>query len=158
MRPTSAGLLLTLAAIAGLTVWALVGAWTASSGLPFVPWSAAVIIWVAAVAIGIAALVLRPRLRRAEGAKPMSPFAAARTAALALAASRTGALLVGGYLGYAAVVLENLETDYRRRALAVAAVSALGSAVLVASGLLLERFCRIPPPRDDSAAGAVHGE
>jgi hypothetical protein len=146
MRPTSPGLLLGLAGIAGVTVWALVGFWTVSSGLPFVPWSAAVIIWFAAVAIGIAALVLRPRLRGAEKAKPMSPFAAARLAALALASSRTGALLVGGYLGYGVVVLGNLDTEYRRRALAVAVVSALGSAALLGAGLLLERFCRLPPP------------
>jgi hypothetical protein len=137
---------LALAGVAGVTVWALVGAWTAANGLPFVPWSAAAIIWAAAAAIGVAALVLRPRLRRSEKSKPLSPFAAARLAALALASSRTGALLVGGYLGYAVVVLGNLDTEYRRRALAVAAVSALGSAALVGVGLLLERFCRIPPP------------
>jgi hypothetical protein len=146
MRPTSPGLLLSLAGIAGVTVWALVGAWTAAQGLPFVPWSAAAIIWAAALAIAIAALVLRPRLRRTDKARPLSPFAAARLAALALASSRTGALLVGGYLGYAVVVLGNLDNEYRRRALAVAAVSAVGSAVLIGAGLLLERFCRIPPP------------
>ncbi len=146
MRPTSPGLLLGLAGIAAITVWALVGFWTVSNGLPFVPWSAAAIIWSAAVAIGVAALVLRPRLRRAENAKPISPFAAARLAALALASSRTGALLAGGYLGYAVVVLGNLDTEYRRRALAVALVSALGSAALLGAGLLLERFCRLPPP------------
>jgi Protein of unknown function (DUF3180) len=146
VRPTGWRLLAALAGIAAVSVFSLVRLAIAVSGaLPEIPWSGAVVVWVSAGALFIAALVLRPRLRRAEGATPMNPFAAARTAALAMAASRTGALLAGGYLGYALLALTDADTEYRRQMAVVGAVTALGGLAMLGAGLLLERFCRIPP-------------
>lgn len=146
MSPTGPRLLLVLAGIAAVSAFSLVRLIVATAGaLPQIAWTGAAVVWVAAAALLIAALLLRPRLRRAEGARPIDPFVAARTAALAMAASRTGALVAGGYLGYALLAVSDADTAYRREMALIGAVTALGGIALAAAGLLLERFCRIPP-------------
>lgn len=102
MTPTRPLLLVALAVLAGAIGFATVSLWETAFGrtLP-VPLMASITLFLLAVAIFIWAILIRPRLLRKEGTKPISPFTAARTAALAMAASRTGALVVGFYLGTA---------------------------------------------------------
>lgn len=73
----------------------------------------------------------------------MPPLVAARTAALALAASRTGALIGGFYLGIALGLLGVRDTPTGSASLGAAVASVLACAVLVGAALWLEHLCRL---------------
>ena len=74
----------------------------------------------------------------------MSPLVAARTAALALAGSRTGAVVFGLYAGLAASLAGDLHIVAARERLLAAGLAALGGLVLCALSLWLEHICRLP--------------
>ncbi len=148
MRPTEIRHLLAWAAGTGVLVWALVRVLAARAALPEIGWAAVVVLVASAVGVLATALVLRPRIRRDKGATPVSPFTAARAAMLGLAASRAGAIVAGGYLGYLLVAVGNWDSAFYRRAALVSGVAALAAVGLAAAGLVLERVCRIPPDAD----------
>lgn len=138
-----------------------------------VPIMASIGMWVLAIAVLLWALVSRPHLlehhrpthpterglgmssvpvpvetgdpsaqRRSSGDR-MPPLVAARTAALALAASRTGALVGGFYLGISAALLGAASTPSGQASL-TASIIALGAcAVLVGAAAWLESMCRL---------------
>jgi len=97
----------------------------------------------------------RARLEKRPGTKPMPPMLALRTAALALAVSRAGAVVGGFYLGVAVALSPSWDISYVRGLIIAALVTAVGSGLLVAAGLWLERICRIPPSDDDGADPAA---
>ena len=85
----------------------------------------------------------------------MPPLLALRTAALALAVSRAGSVVGGFYLGVAVALSPSWDIAYVRGLIIAALVAAIGSGLLVAAGLWLERICRIPPSDDDGADPAA---
>ena len=96
MTPTSLRLLATLglvSAVAGWVIADLVDRF-AGRGMP-VPWTAPATLGILALALVFWAMGMRRRLRDGH----VDPFVAARTAALAMAASRTGAIATGVYPG-----------------------------------------------------------
>jgi len=159
VKPTKIRMLLAVAVVAGLLSWSLARAWAARSGtVPQVPWSAAVVIGVFAAAVLAAAAFLRPRLRRRPGHRPLHPLVAARFAVLALASSRAGAALIGLYGGFAVSVLDDLDTDYRRRLAVVAGVCVAAGVLLTVAGLVLERVCRLPPDEPEDPGTLRHAQ
>jgi len=160
MHPTGIRLLLTTAVV-GFAVGFL-GArfWDIQTGAPpAVPWAAPLTLLVLAAGFAITAWTLRPRIERRPGHRPLDPFAAARTAVLAIAGSRAGAAVAGVYLGYAGFLLIDLVNDYRRRMVLIAVVAALAGVALAVAALWLERICRIKggddeDPSDPSASTA----
>ena len=135
MRPTSWRVLLAVAVLGGVSGWALVSVWKSWSGAPpGVPWTAPLTLGVLAAGFAVAAVTLRPRLRREEGHRPVDPFVAARAAVLAMAGSRAGAFVAGGYLGYAVFLLLDLSNAYRRSLLVPVAVerASYGPAIFLA--------------------------
>lgn len=85
-----------------------------------------------------------------RGDRPDLPgLRAARTFAMAKAASYTGALLTGRYGAHVLVVLPQLEVEARRDQAVVSGVAALAAVVLSVVGLVVEKFCEVPPPEDD---------
>ncbi len=148
MRPTELRHLLGWAVVGGVLVWAVVRVLASRAALPEIGWAAVAVLAACAVGVLATALVLRPRIRRDEGAAPISPFTAARAAMLGLASSRAGAIVAGGYVGYLLVALGNWDSAFYRRAALVAALAALAALGLAAAGLVLERVCRIPPDAD----------
>lgn len=119
-------------------------------------WSAAVAIWVLAAALAMWAWIIRPRLLGRPKHLPLPPVVAARTAALAMAASRTGAAIGGLYLGFCVALIAELSNAAGREYAGIAATAAVGSAALAAAGLWLERMCRIPP--DDGGEESPAGD
>lgn len=109
-----------------------------------VPYLAAVTLWLLALALGIWAYLAKPRLRRTPGTIPLAPVVAARTAALAMAASRTGALVTGFYLGLGLGTLPDIATPAGSSTILAAGGATLGAALLVAAALWLEHLCRLP--------------
>jgi hypothetical protein len=167
VRPTSVRMLLLVAALAGVAGWVFAD-WVDDRGrLPAVPWLAVVMIWVVAGFVGAWAVVARRRLRPEPGGIRMAPLVAARTAALALAGSRTGALLLGGYGGLALRLAQETAVAAGRERLLASALAAVGGLVLAGLSLWLERICRLPedpdevagtePDRRPGAAGTADG-
>ena len=149
MHPTRVRLLVAIAVVCGAIGWGVVQVVDAWSGrlLP-VPWLAAGALWLLAGAVAYWALTSKPRLQRRPDAKPMPPLVAARSAALAMAASRIGALVLGFYAGVAVAMVGNLSTESGTQAFWAATAASVGALGLVAAALWLEHLCRVPlePP------------
>lgn len=144
MKPTSVRMLLAVAALCLFAGWQL-GAWIDGQGrLPSIPWSAVLVVWVVACFVAGWALVARRRLRPKPGAPRMAPLVAARTAALALAGSRTGSIIAGLYGGLALRLLQETSVAAGRDRLLAAALASLGGLVLCLVSLWLEHICRLP--------------
>ena len=141
-------LLLAIAAVLAAIGWGvtrLVDAYAGRS-LP-VPWTAPAVMVVLAIALALWARGTRDRLAGKPGTKRIEPLVAARSAALAMAASRTGAVVGGFYAGVAIALAPMWDVPYVRELVSLAA---LGGAVLVVLGALwLERICRLPPQDDE---------
>jgi hypothetical protein len=159
MKPTRVRMLLMLLVVAAAPGWALAQVLTALTGraLP-VPWLASVTLLSLAVALFIWTLLSRPRLpRRTKSGElirptnPLPPLVAARTAALAMAASRVGSIVGGLYLGILIGEIPNAPTAAGRSALLLAGLAALGALAMAVVGVWLEAMCRLPQdPRDDA--------
>lgn len=88
-----------------------------------------------------------------QGKRPgLDPLLAARTVVLAKASAYTGALLTGWYAAHVLVVLGDLEIPARRDLAVSAGAAALCTVALAVVGLVVERWCEVPPP-DDEAGG-----
>lgn len=156
MTPTRLRFLAGVALVVGLLVWAVLRAVDATRGrLPDITWLTPATVGLLALALIATTVAVRPRLRRAPGTKPVPPLVAARLAALALACSRVGAALVGGYLGLVAALTADLDTDYGRERAVLAALTALAALVLVVTALVLERACRIPDDEEERGDGGL---
>lgn len=159
MSPTKVRTLAIMAVLAAAFGWAAVQLVAGQSGrvIP-VPWLSAVTMWLLAIALGIWALLARPRLRRTKGARPMAPLVAARTAALAMAASRTGALVGGFYAGTAIGAFPLRISEAGMETLLRAGAASAGSLALVVIALWLERLCRLPQDDDEDSGGSGSGK
>ena len=159
MKPTRWVPLVAIGAIALAVGWVLIDLVERLSGrILDVPWLAAIALWVLALGVLGWTVLSRGRLDHRPGPGPaavgasrpserrMPPLVAARTAALALAASRTGALIGGFYLGIALGLLGVRDTPTGSASLAAAVASVAACVVLVAAALWLEQLCRL---RDD---------
>ena len=157
MTPTRIRLLAGLAVIAAAVGWGAAVLVEGRTGrvIP-VPWLAGATMWFLALALLIWTILSRPRLQRKPGTRPLPPLVAARTAALAMAASRTGSLVAGFYAGIATGTLPSRMTEAGSASVAAALTTALGSLALVASALWLERMCRLPVDGDrDGPGGSI---
>jgi len=149
MTPTRLRVLVAAAVICAAIGWGLaqiVYAWNGRL-LP-VTWLAPAALWLLAAAVAYWTWTSRPRLQRRPGTRPLPPVVAARSAALAMAASRIGAVVGGFYAGIAVAMLSHLVTETGSVTFWAATAAALGCAALVAAGLWLEHVCRLPldPP------------
>jgi hypothetical protein len=155
MRPTPIRLLVVLAVIAGTLGWAvLVLVHALADRIIVVPLLAAAAMWLLAGGLLSWTLSVRPRLQRKPGARPIAPLVAARTAVLAIAASRIGALVAGFYAGVVVGVVPFLTTVSGAESFWAALATAVGSVALAAIALWLEHICRLPagPGGDDRLA------
>jgi len=138
-------MLLALAVIAAALGWGvvlIVDSWTGR--LVPVPWLASAALWLFAAAVAYWAFASRPRLQGRPGAKPMEGLVAARSAALAMAASRIGALVAGFYAGVAVGIAPHADTVSGGQIIWAAVAASLGAVALVVAALWLEHVCRLP--------------
>ena len=137
--------------------WSLAGLWPHwfLVQLPVPPINA-VTMWLLATTLLIWTLLARKRLQSEKRENRMHPLVAARTAALAMAGSRVGALVFGFYLGLLAVNLQLVRTpDVSQRLFTISLVT-VAALILTATAVWLERLCQIKqPPTDDGSAEAA---
>lgn len=77
---------------------------------------------------------------------PLDPMTAARTVALAFAASRAGSMLSGLYAGMALLLFQHWASENVQWRIGLSTVTTLLSVGLVVIALWLERMCKLPDP------------
>jgi hypothetical protein len=120
---------------------------------PLVGWAPGLALFLAAAILGAVAWStyrsLHPRrLDRARGFHPdpgLEPHKAVNRLVLAKASAIVGALVGGGYLGYALSWWGVSEAALAQQRLVQSLVAGLGGALVVTASLLLERACRVGP-------------
>ncbi|CAN5889533.1 hypothetical protein BH20ACT6_BH20ACT6_18950 [soil metagenome] len=143
MRPTSAATLAATALLGALLGGLVPAAFELAGAIaPTVPWSAAVALaFLAALLLALAASTWRTlhrRRLRIEAGRAVALLVLGRAAAL------SGALVAGGYLAFGLTYIGRIDAALPRERLVHGLVAALAAAALAASGIMLERACRVP--------------
>ncbi len=113
---------------------------------PPVPWLVCLVMLVIAGVVFTMGWQVRQFL---GGKRPqLNPIRAARTAVLAKASCYTGALLAGWYLSQVLAVLGDLSIASQRDRAQAAGLAALTAILMAVVGLVVEWFCRVPPPEE----------
>lgn len=157
MQQTKIGMLAVLAVLAAAVGWSFAQLWPTffGQGMPVSVGSAIAMILVF-VTLLIWTLMTRARLKPDAKVNRLHPIVAARTAALAMSASRVGSLAFGFYVG---VFLANIVADYSSAGtdrIRISAVTAFASLLTAAVALWLEKICRLkePPADNDNRNGS----
>ena len=162
MKPTRKRDLLLLALFASFVGATIERAYLSLTGMivPLSAWTPGAV-FMMTVALAIWAVTVRRRLmhlvrarheKQAPGTpfvmkeQPLHPIVAARTVALAFAASRAGALLAGLYAGMAILLLRHWGTPDVEWRFVLAVITSVLSIVLIVVALWLERMCKLPDP------------
>lgn len=148
VRPTSIRLLAVVVS-AGLVLGAGLPVLVRRVGgdVPLLSWGPALLI---AAAAGIVAVVARVTWKAVHQERQrVNADRALFHLALAQASSRVGALLLGGYAGFALVYLDLFETTNGRDRVLHGGAAAVAAALLIAAGLVMERVCRLPTEDDE---------
>lgn len=149
MKPSRPGLLAGLAVIAGVLAWSGLQVWIATGhGEPDLMWRTTLTIALLAVAVFGVGWPVRQWVN-GDKSRRIDALRAARTAALAKAASVAGALLAGLFTGWFVHYLPTAHIAARRSELVGAGADVVVSVLLLAAGLVVERYCRVPPSDDD---------
>ena len=148
LRPTSAAV---------LTVWALVGlvgGWLlhlltdrAGGMPPVVTWAQPLALVLVAAILGATAYVTWRELHVHQGR--LDPQQAVNRLVLARACALVGALVAGGYLGYALSWL-GVDTDLADQRMWRSLLAAAAGVAIVVTALLLEHACRVRTEDDDA--------
>jgi hypothetical protein len=156
MQQTKISMLVVLAILAAAVGWSCAQLWPTffGQGMPVAVGSAIAMILVF-VTLLIWTLMTRARLKPGATINRLHPIVAARTAALAMSASRVGSLAFGFYVG---VLLSNMVADYSSAGtdrIRISAITAVASLLTAAVALWLERICQIkePPSKGDPFNG-----
>lgn len=148
LRPLSAG------PIAISFVLGLLGGWLLHPLAERISGTAPVVTWVQPLVLGLLAAIvggtawLTYRAVQVHGER-LEPHQAVNRLVLGRACALVGALLAGGYFGYALSWLGAIDELAAQRGYRSLLAGALGLLVLVA-GLLLERACRVRDGGDDA--------
>ena len=150
LTTTKPSLLVSLALLSGSLGWALAHLWSRwfDTQMPL-PGLTAVTMWTLAITLFIWTLSIRSKVNPKPGQPRVHPLVAARSAALALSASRTGALAFGFYTGVLLVNLALPHSDARHSRIVISALVIVASSCFTLIALWLERICQIPKPPTD---------
>lgn len=158
MQRTKISTLAVLAILAAAVGWSVSQLWPTffGQGMPVAIGSAIAMIMVFATLLTWT-LMTRARLQPGSTLDRLHPIVAARTAALAMSASRVGSLAFGFYIG---VFLANIAADYSIAStvrIQISAVTAIASLLTAIVALWLERICQIKePPADNDTQNGSH--
>lgn len=114
---------------------------------PSIPWSAPVGLILVAALVGALAWSTHQQIQVRR--ERMEPSRAVAFLVLGKASALGGALLAGGYLGYALSFVGGFEADGPRERVIRSLVAMVGGIALGIAGLLLERACKVPFDEDE---------
>jgi hypothetical protein len=155
VTPTSARLLAALCVVSAVAGWVLADMVDRLAGRSVpVPWTAAATLAILAVALLFWSFGIRRRVREGQ----VDPFVAARTAALAMAASRTGAIATGVYAGFLVWFAGQWWIEAARARGLASAAAVVAGLLMVAAALWLERVCRIRDGGEDDDDGSAQSD
>lgn len=148
LRPTSAGVL------TGWAVVGLVGGWLLRPVAERVRDTAPIVTWAQPLALLLVAAILGAT---AYGTwrtvhvhhERLEPHRAVNRLVLARACALVGALVAGGYLGYA-VSWVGVDTELGDQRMWRSLIAAFAGVAVVVTALLLERACRVRSDEDDA--------
>ncbi|SDQ16867.1 DUF3180 domain-containing protein [Quadrisphaera sp. DSM 44207] len=149
MTPLRVRPLLLVALSAGVVAWVVLGL-VEQDGRPSLPlpWTApAGLLVLAGALLGFGWPVRAWNRGRRD--RPLDPLRAARTVVLARACAVAGAVLTGGYAGLVVLVAPAAGVEPQRERLLVAVAAVLAALGLAVAGLVVERWCRLPPDDDE---------
>jgi hypothetical protein len=152
VKPISPGRLLLIGLVLTVAGWSATVVTTrysmATPVLPVTALATMAVIVVITLILGIRVLRWRNSTKRK---KALDPILAARTLVLAQACAYAGTVLLGWHAGIFLDQLRiwNLRSDQGITWVAIAVAG--GGLVMIVVGLLVERFCRIPPEDSDTA-------
>lgn len=148
MTPTRPMVLVVVGLISLVMGLAIADLYDTATGRPIpVPLSSAVTIAAVASVLVVWTEVFRRRMRSPD--QRIDPFVAVRSAALAMAASRAGAIICGLFVGVGSWYLFDLSSTAARQRALICALGAFASLATTLAGLWLERICRLPDDDDD---------
>ena len=140
--------LVVAALLGGLAGWLLAVTTQAFDVLPpIIPWSAPIGLVVVAALVGAIAWGTHQRLQVRR--ERMEPSRAVAFLVLGKASALGGALVAGGYLGFALVFVTRFASEGPRERVIRSLVAVAGGIALAVAGLLLERACRVPYDEDE---------
>ncbi len=114
---------------------------------PTVPWTAPIGLVLIAALVGLLAYSTRQRIQvRRERVEPQRAVA---FLVLGKASALAGALVAGGYLGFAVNFVSRLDAIGPRERVVRSAVAMVAGIGLCGVGLLLERACKVPGADDE---------
>ena len=147
------------ALIGALIGWTIVAV-TGRDGVPLrVAWSGPITLLAAAAVLVCIAYVLHLRLQVNRLRIPDRQAVA--WLALGKAAAVVGALMAGGYFGFAVRFVTDLSTDAPRERVIRSAVAIVGGIGVMLASLRIERACLVPPdkrgPKGRSGPGSTSG-
>ena len=116
---------------------------------PEVPWTAPIGLFLVAGLVGALAYLTHQRIQVRH--ERMEPQRAVAFLVLGKASALAGALVAGGYFGFAVMFLTRLDAAAPRDRVIRSAVAIIAGIVLCVCGLLLERACKIPTEPDEGA-------
>lgn len=148
MTPTKARNLWLLALVGAVLGWSVARLLESSGGTLPLPATALAAMLVIAVAVLVVGWPVR-RWNHGDRSRPLDPLRAARTAVLAKAASHSGALLAGWYLGQGLTLVADLAIEPRRERLLLSGLAVVTAGLMTAAGLVTERWCRLRDGDDD---------
>jgi MFS family permease len=114
---------------------------------PSIPWSAPVGLFVVAALVGALAWTTHQQIQVRR--ERMEPQRAVAFLVLGKASALGGALVAGGYLGYALSFVSRFDAVGPRERVIHSLVAIAGGVALAVVGLLLERACRVPFDEDE---------
>ena len=147
IQQTKVGTLVVLSVLASAMGWSLSQLWPIwfEQGIP-VPGGSAVAMVLVTISLLVWTLMTRARLKPGSQAPRLHPLVAARTAALAMSASRVGSLVFGFYLGVALSSIAGANSPAATNRMIISIIAAVASLLTAAIALWLERICRLPQP------------
>jgi H+/Cl- antiporter ClcA len=149
--------LIVAAVFGGLAGWLVVVIANAFDLIPpEVPWTAPIGLILVAALVGALAYATHQRIQvRRERIEPQRAVA---LLVLGKASALAGALVAGGYFGFALMFLARLDAAAPRDRVIRSAVAIVAGVALCIMGLLLERACKVPTePDEDADAGEGDG-
>ncbi len=117
-----------------IATWTVVVVFLLAAGVGYVAWRT----W---------RILQRPTRR---GVEPLLPYQAVNRLLLGKAAAMVGAMVLGGYAGFAIAHLGITPTELSRQRLVRSGLASFGGLLLLVAGLMLERACRVRGDGDRS--------